>query len=94
MTSYIMALTLNPNAKKQYSDLPHQIDESMNAFVRRGITLDQLFATLGRYDYLAMFHAEDQTVAFKVASDINALGLLETETWPVIPYEDYQQLLV
>lgn len=93
MATYIMALTLNPNAKKQHADLAHQVDESLNAFARYGIHVDRLFATLGRYDYLALFDAEDQTVAFKVASEINAAGLLETETWPVIPYEEYQQLL-
>ena len=93
MAVYIMAMILNPNAKKQHADLQHQIDESMNAFARHGVHVDQLFATLGRYDYLAMFHADDQTVAFKVASEINSLGLLETETWPVIPYEDYQALM-
>lgn len=93
MTSYIMAMTLNPSAKKQHADLSHQIDESMNTFARHGIHVDQLFATLGRYDYLALFHAEDQTVAFRVASEISTMGILETETWPVIPYEDYQQLL-
>ena len=93
MAAYIMAMTLNPNAKKQHADLAHQIDESMNAFARHGVHVDQMFATLGRYDYLAMFRADDQTVAFKVASEINALGLIETETWPVIPFEDYQTLL-
>ena len=93
MTSYIMAMTLNPNAKKEHPDIIHQVDESMDAFARNDIKVDQLFATLGRYDYLVLFQAEDQTVAFKVASEINALGLLETETWPVIPYQDYQELL-
>jgi uncharacterized protein with GYD domain len=86
-------MTLNPNAKKEHPDLTHQVDESIDTFARNGIKVDQLFATLGRYDYLVLFRAEDQTLAFKVASDINALGLLETETWPVIPYEDYQQLM-
>jgi len=93
MTSYIMAMTLNPNAKREHPDLTHQIDGSMDAFARNGIRVERLFATLGRYDYLVLFEAEDQTLAFKVASEINALGLLETETWPVIPYEDYQELL-
>jgi uncharacterized protein with GYD domain len=86
-------MTLNPNAKKEHPDLTHRVDESIDAFARNGIKVDRIFATLGRYDYLVLFSAEDQTVAFKVASDINALGLLETETWPVIPYEDYQQLM-
>ncbi len=93
MTSFIMAMTLNPNAKKEHPDITHQVDESMDAFARHGIIVDRLFATLGRYDYLVLFQAEDQKMAFKVASDINSMGLLETETWPVIPYEDYQELL-
>jgi uncharacterized protein with GYD domain len=86
-------MTLNPNAKKQHPDLTHQVDESMDAFAANGVKVERIFATLGRYDYLVLFEAESQTVAFKVASEINAMGLLETETWPVIPYEEYQELL-
>jgi uncharacterized protein with GYD domain len=88
-----MAMTLNPNAKKEHPDLTHQVDESMDAFAHNGVKVERIFATLGRYDYLVLFEAEDQSKAFKVASDINAMGLLETETWPVIPYEEYQELL-
>ena len=52
-----------------------------------------LYATLGRYDYLAIFDAADQSAAFKVAAEINLLGILETETWPVVPYEDFSQII-
>jgi len=43
--------------------------------------------------FLAVFEALDQNIAFKVASEINALAILETETWPVIPFEDFSQLI-
>ena len=93
MPSFIMAMTINPSAKKMHPDLSHQIDESLELFTKNDVKLEDLFATLGRYDYLAIFEAVDQAVAFKVASEINRKGILETETWPVIPYEDFLRLI-
>jgi uncharacterized protein with GYD domain len=92
MAAFIMALNINPSAKKLHSDLPARINESLETFHKNNVKIDNLFATLGRYDYLAVFNTDDQTTAFKIASDINALGILETETWPVIEYDDYTRL--
>jgi len=93
MALFIMAMTINPNAKKEHSDLSHQVNDSLEVFPRNDIKLRDLFATLGRFDYLAVFDSPDQTVAFKIATEINNKGILETETWPVIPYEDFSRLL-
>jgi uncharacterized protein with GYD domain len=93
MASFIMAMTINPAAKKQHANLAAKVSESHDVFLHNKVKVEKLFATLGRYDYLALFEAPDQTVAFKIATDINALGILETETWPVIPYDDYSRLI-
>ena len=93
MATFIMAMTINPNAKKLHPDLSNQVSDSLDVFAERHIKVMDLYATLGRYDYLAIFNAEDQTVAFRLASDINNKGILETETWPVIPYEDFSRLI-
>ena len=93
MASYIMAMKINPNAKKAHPDLSHQVNQSLEAFTENHVKVTNLYATLGRYDYLAVFDADDQKVAFKVANDINARGILETETWPVIPYQEYTALI-
>jgi len=93
MASFIMAMNINPTAKAQRVDLSHQVNESLETFSRNGVHVERLFTTLGRYDFLALFETDDQTVAFRVASQISALGTLTTETWPVIPYEDFSQLL-
>ncbi len=94
MASFIMALTINPNAKKMHPDLSHQINESLELFTKNKVKVLSLFATLGRYDYLAVFDAADQSAAFKVAAEINLKGILETETWPVVPYEDFTQIIM
>jgi uncharacterized protein with GYD domain len=93
MASFVMAMTINPNAKKLHSDLPAQINNSLEIFALNSVKLSHLYATLGRYDYLAIFDVPDQTVAFRLASAINSKGILETETWPIITYEEFSRLL-
>jgi len=93
MATFIMAMSINPNAKKQHPDLSSQVSESLNAFPRSHIKVHHLYATLGRYDYLAIFDADDQSIAFRLASEIISMGILDTETWPVIPYEDFSRLI-
>jgi uncharacterized protein with GYD domain len=92
MATFIMALQINPSAKKMHADLSAQINDSLEVFSRNNVKVSDLYATLGRYDYLAIFEAADQTVAFRVASEINNKGVLETETWPVIAYDEFTQL--
>jgi uncharacterized protein with GYD domain len=93
MATFIMAMTINPNAKKLHSDLSAQVNNSLEIFALNKVKVSNFYATLGRYDYLAIFEASDQTIAFKVASAINGKGILETETWPVITYEEFSRLL-
>jgi len=93
MALFIMALNINSDAKRTHPDLSHQINESLEIFAAHDIKVDKLYATLGRFDYIAVFDAIDQTAAFRVASTINARGILETETWPIIPYEDFSRLI-
>lgn len=93
MATFIMAMNINSDAKKEHPDLSHQINASLDIFSKNNVKVDNLFATLGRYDYIALFDADDQTTAFRVASEINSRGVLETETWPVISYEDFSRLI-
>jgi len=93
MALFIMAMTINPNAKKLHSELPGKVNESLDIFSENKIKVDFLYATLGRYDFLAVFDAVDQSAAFRVASAINNKGILETETWPIIPYDEFTKLL-
>jgi len=93
MATFVMAMSINPTAKKTHADLNNQINISLDRFRKSNVKIDQLFATLGRYDYLAIFDAADQMIAFKIASEINNLGVLETETWPIIPYDEFTRLV-
>lgn len=93
MSVFIMAMQINSSAKKLHPDLSHQVNESLEVFTKNHVHVERLYATLGRYDYVAIFDVLDQNLAFRIASQINSLGILDTETWPVIPYEEFSQLL-
>lgn len=93
MATFIMAMTINPSAKKLHSEISSKVSESLDVFTENNVKINSLYATLGRYDFLAVFEAADQTIAFKIATEINNKGILETETWPVIPYEEFSKLL-
>ncbi|MEA3296477.1 MAG: GYD domain-containing protein [candidate division Zixibacteria bacterium] len=93
MASFIMAMTINPNAKKLHKDLSHQINESIEVLAENNVKVQSLFATLGRFDCLALFDADDQTVVFKIASEISSKGIFETETWSVISFEEFTRLI-
>ena len=93
MASFMMAMTINQDFKKDHPDITHQVDKSLQVFSDHELKVESLFATLGRYDYLVLFEAVEQSDAFKVAAEINSRGALRTETWPLIPYEDFSQLV-
>jgi len=93
MAFYIMAMSINSTAKKEHPDLSHHVNQSLEVFTKNKVKIEKLYATLGRYDFLAVFEVEDQSLAFRIASEIISMGVLETETWPVIPFEDFSKLI-
>jgi uncharacterized protein with GYD domain len=93
MASFIMAMHICSSARELHSDLPKQIDESLDVFKQNKVKVRGIYATMGRYDVVVLFEAAEQMDAFRIASQINNLGVLETETWPVIPFEDFSQLI-
>lgn len=93
MASFIMAMHICSSARKLHSDLPKQIDQSLDVFKENKVHVREILATMGRYDVVVFFEASEQTAAFRIASQINSLGVMETETWPVIPFEEFSQLI-
>lgn len=93
MASFMMAMNINQETKKEHPDVTHQVDLCLEIFREHELKVESVFATLGRYDYLVLFEAADQADAFRVATEINDRRVLRTETWPLIPYADFTELV-
>ena len=74
MASFVMAMTINPSAKKEHADLANKINESLEVFTANKVKVSSVLATLGRYDYLALFDAPDQGA--KLSDKVIPLGRL------------------
>jgi uncharacterized protein with GYD domain len=55
MSSFMMAMTINPGAKKAHPDLSHQVNESLEVFAKNKVKVISLYATLGRFDYIMLW---------------------------------------
>lgn len=56
------------------------------------ITWQAHYAVMGRYDLLTIFDAPSQESAMRVAVLARALGPAEVEIWPLMPWEEFEQL--
>jgi uncharacterized protein with GYD domain len=51
------------------------------------------YALLGRYDFMDIYRAPDETTAHKVSLISRENGAVSAESWPALPYEDHLKLL-
>ena len=50
------------------------------------------YTLLGPHDYLDIFSAHDNEAAARVALIIRSIGHAETEVWPAVTWERFQDL--
>lgn len=50
------------------------------------------YATLGPYDYMDLFRADDCEVAMRVATIVRSIAHAETETWPLLEWARFKQI--
>ena len=63
MARFMMAMNINQETKKEHPDVTHQVDMCLEIFREHELKVERVFATLGRYDYLVLFEADDQDEA-------------------------------
>ncbi|MFZ5616281.1 MAG: GYD domain-containing protein [Pseudomonadota bacterium] len=95
MATFIMLTRLSHEALKSPSSLENlarEVTERISAECP-GVRWVVNFAVAGPYDYLDIFDAPDNDVAFKVATIIRTFGHAQTETWSAIEWEKFKNLI-
>ena len=93
MTTFVMLIRIPPNIDRS----PRTLEGIERATMDRirsacpSVIWGKSYAALGRYDYLDVFQAPDIETAMKVAVLIRAYGHAETEVWPVVEWDRFQQ---
>ena len=87
MPRFIMLSTLGPEGSATLHDNPERLLEVNRDVEALGVKVIDQYALLGRWDFLNVVEAPDETTVARVAMTLAARGTLKTLTMPAIPVE-------
>lgn len=93
MPLFIRLTRLTPQALKNIRNLQKIRDEAKSIMERNGGKMQALYATLGFYDFIAIFEAPDATAAAKISALLAETGNFEAQTLPAIPIDEFIESL-
>ena len=88
MPRFIMLSTLGPEGAATLHDNPERLLEVNRDVEALGVKVIDQYALLGRWDFLNIVDAPDETTVARVAMTLAARGTLKTLTMTAIPVED------
>lgn len=89
MALFIRLTRLTPQAVKNVRNLQKIRDEARVIMERNGGKVLSLYATLGPYDFVAVFEAPDVKTAAKISALLAETGNFEAQTLPAIPIDEF-----
>ena len=82
-----MLSTLGPEGSATLHDNPERLREVNRDVEALGVKVIDQYALLGRWDFLNIIEAPDETTVARVAMTLAARGTLKTLTMPAIPVD-------
>lgn len=89
MPTYIMLSTLTPEGVQTVKNNPQRIREVNREIEQLGATVTAQWSTLGRYDFINIVEAPDETTMARVSLELGSRGTARFETLPAIPIDDF-----
>lgn len=94
MATYIVLMKITPEGAKTIKEGPQRLAKYNELLNAQGAKITAAYATLGRYDYVALVEGpEDLSKVFKSAAAVAMTGALSSETMPALPLQDFQKLV-
>jgi uncharacterized protein with GYD domain len=82
MLTYIGLIKLLPEGREHLKDAPTYLDQIKGIIEAEGGLLDDVFAIMGPWDFVAIVKYPDNETAFRVLAKIGMLEVVKTETFP------------
>lgn len=89
MSTFIMLSTLTPEGVQTVKNNPQRIRE-VNAEVEQlGASVKQQWAVLGRFDFVSIVEAPDDSTMARVSLELGSRGTGHFESLSAIPIDDF-----
>jgi uncharacterized protein with GYD domain len=89
MPTYIMLSTLTPEGVQTVKNNPQRIREVNKELEQLGASVKAQWGTLGRYDFVNIVEAPDETTMARVSLELGSRGTAKFETLAAIPIDDF-----
>jgi uncharacterized protein with GYD domain len=89
MPTYIMLSTLTPEGVQTVKNNPQRIREVNTEVEQLGATVKSQWAVLGRFDFVSIVEAPDESTMARVSLELGSRGTGRFETLSAIPIDDF-----
>jgi uncharacterized protein with GYD domain len=89
MPTFVLLSTLTPEGVQTIKNNPARIREVNQEIEQLGASVKAQWATLGRFDFVNVVEAPDETTMARVSLELGSRGTAHYETLSAIPVEDF-----
>lgn len=93
MKRFIALITFTEQGMRTVHDSPERADAFIAMATAAGAKINALYWTVGRYDGLVSFDAEDEETATALMVKLSSTGNVKTETLRAFPREGIERIL-
>jgi len=92
--TYAGLITLTPEGRETLDKAPEYLEKFKKLIEEEGGHLEDTFALMGPWDFLALVQYPDNAAAFRALAKIGKLEVIKTETFPIEKVEVFVKTLV
>ena len=93
MATYISLISWTEQGIGNVKDSPKRLDQAREAFASIGVTLKDVYLTMGDYDLVTVVDAPDAATAAKALLMIGATGNISTTTLTAFTEDEYRDII-
>jgi uncharacterized protein with GYD domain len=94
MFTYVGLITLTPEGREALDKAPEYLEKFKKLIEEEGGVLEDTFAIMGPWDFLALVKYPDNAAAFRALAKIGKLEVIKTETFPIEKVDLFIKALV
>ena len=94
MFTYVGLIELTAEGRETLSKAPEYLEKFKRIIEEEGGILEDTFAVMGQWDFLALVKYPDNAAAFRALAKIGKLEVIKTETFPIEKVEVFVKSLV
>jgi uncharacterized protein with GYD domain len=94
MFTYVGLIELTPEGRETLDKAPEYLEQIRHIVEEEGGILEDTFAVMGPWDFLALVKYPDNAAAFRALAKIGKLEVVKTETFPIEKVEAFFKTLV